>query len=70
LSIGDDPREGADLATTARKASSDGLYIANLTFQRERQLKAGARPRVDARGHTNARVALMEVRAGFVIAAP
>jgi hypothetical protein len=39
------------------------LHIAALVFQRARQLKNGARPRVDASGHRPTRVALLEVMA-------
>lgn len=48
----------------------DGFYVATLMFQRARQLKGGARPRVDSRGHTVVRVALLEVLAGLVIGMP
>ncbi len=48
------------------KSAGDGFYIATLMFQRQRQLKDGARPRVESRGHTTTRVALLEVLAGLV----
>lgn len=56
-----------DLLAMARgKAAGDSFYIATLMFQRARQLRDGARPRVDARGHTVTRVAFLEVLAGLV----
>jgi hypothetical protein len=42
-----------------------GFYLATLTFRRQRQLKNGARPRVES-GNTLVRVALLEVMAGLV----
>jgi DNA-directed RNA polymerase subunit K/omega len=42
------------------------FYVATLTFRRQRQLKEGARPRVESGGHTLVRVALLEVMAGLV----
>lgn len=47
-------------------STRDKFYLATVTFQRARQLKQGARPRVDARGHTFVRTALLEVMAGLV----
>jgi DNA-directed RNA polymerase omega subunit len=48
----------------------DGLYnpfcLVVVTAQRARQLKDGARPRLDPGGHKPLRVALLEVRAGLV----
>jgi DNA-directed RNA polymerase subunit K/omega len=35
-------------------------------FRRATQLRSGARPRVDATGHTLLRVALLEVMAGTI----
>jgi DNA-directed RNA polymerase subunit K/omega len=47
--------------------SLGNFHVASLVFQRARQLKNGARPRVDdAAGHVPTRVALMEVRAETV----
>src|SRR5262247_4416061 len=43
-----------------------GFYYATLTFRRQRQLKEGARPRVDSGDHTLVRIALLEVMAGLV----
>ena len=58
-----------DLLAMARgKMAGDGFYIATLMFQRQRQLKDGARPRVESRGHTTTRVAVLEVLAGLVCA--
>jgi len=37
------------------------FHIAALTFQRARQLKNGARPRVESDGHRPTRLALLEV---------
>jgi hypothetical protein len=48
------------------EASWSPFYLATLIFQRARQLKCGARPRVDSRGHSLTRVALIEVMAGLV----
>jgi DNA-directed RNA polymerase subunit K/omega len=60
----------SDLRALGRgQAAGDAFYVATLMFQRARQLKDGARPRVDARGHTSTRVALLEVLAGLVVAA-
>jgi DNA-directed RNA polymerase subunit K/omega len=42
------------------------FYLSTVIFQRARQLKGGARPRIDARGHTTTRIALLEVLAGLV----
>jgi len=42
------------------------FMLATLTTQRMKQLKGGARPRVDVGVHKNPRVALLEVAAGFV----
>jgi hypothetical protein len=61
----------SDLNALGRGHSAgDGFYIATLMFHRARQIKDGARPRVDSRGHTAVRVALLEVLAGVVVAAP
>lgn len=49
-------------------AAGDAFFVATLMFHREKQLRGGARPRVDARGHTPARVAQLEVQAGLVLA--
>jgi DNA-directed RNA polymerase subunit K/omega len=58
-----------DLRALGRgQAAGDGFYVATLMFHRARQLKQGARPRVDARGHTSTRVAVLEVLAGLVVA--
>lgn len=47
--------------------SLGNFHVASLVFQRARQLKNGARPRVDGtEGHVPTRVALMEVRAETV----
>jgi DNA-directed RNA polymerase subunit K/omega len=50
------------------RTAQDGFYIATLMFQRARQLRDGARPRVESRGHTSVRVAVLEVLAGLVAA--
>jgi DNA-directed RNA polymerase subunit K/omega len=42
------------------------FHIAALAFQRARQLKNGARPRVDAAGHRPTRLALLEVLADTI----
>ncbi len=42
------------------------FHIAALAFQRTRQLKLGARPRVDAPGHKVVTLALLEVLADTV----
>lgn len=39
----------------------NAFHIAALTFQRARQLKAGARPRIESSDHVPTRLALMEV---------
>ncbi len=46
--------------------SLSSFHIATLVFLRARQLKAGARPRVDAEGHRPTRTALLEVIADRV----
>jgi DNA-directed RNA polymerase subunit K/omega len=52
--------------------SSDGqmpegnFHVATIMFRRVLQLKAGARPRVDAANHKQGHVALLEVRAGTI----
>jgi DNA-directed RNA polymerase subunit K/omega len=60
----------ASAAENPDRGGSDGLqdkfHYATLTFQRSRQLKNGARPRVEAGDHKLTRVALMEVMAGMV----
>lgn len=43
------------------------FYLATLMFHRARQLKSGARPRVDSSGHALVRVAVLEVMAGLVV---
>lgn len=61
----------SDLRALARGHSAgDAFFVATLMFQREKQLRSGARPRVDPRGHTPARVAQLEVEAGLVMAGP
>ncbi len=42
------------------------FHIAALAFQRARQLRAGARPRVDAVGHKVITLALLEVLADTI----
>ena len=42
------------------------FHIASLAFQRTRQLKQGARPRVEANGHKVCTLALLEVLADTV----
>jgi DNA-directed RNA polymerase subunit K/omega len=42
------------------------FHVAVLAFQRVRQLRDGARPRVDPAGHTLPRVAILEVAAELV----
>jgi DNA-directed RNA polymerase subunit K/omega len=42
------------------------FHIVALTFQRARQLKSGARPRVEPRDHRPTRLALLEVLADTV----
>lgn len=42
------------------------FHMATLVFQRARQLKSGARPRVEAAGHPLARLAELEVSANTV----
>ena len=59
-----------DLRALGRgQSAGDSFYVVTLMFQRAKQLRDGARPRVDPRGHTAARVALLEVLAGLVVAA-
>jgi DNA-directed RNA polymerase subunit K/omega len=58
-----------DLLAMARaRPAGDGFYVATLMFQRAQQLRAGARPRVDPRGHSVVKVAVLEVMAGLVTA--
>ena len=42
------------------------FHIASLAFQRTRQLKQGARPRVESRGHKVCTLALLEVLADTI----
>ena len=42
------------------------FHVAALAFQRARQLKNGARPRVDPAGHKSLQLALLEVLANTV----
>lgn len=42
------------------------FHIASLAFQRTRQLKLGARPRVEATGHKVCTLALLEVLADTI----
>jgi DNA-directed RNA polymerase subunit K/omega len=63
------PEGASDLRALGRgQAAGDGFYVVTLMFHRQRQLKEGARPRVDARGHSSTRVAVLEVLAGLVVA--
>ena len=43
-----------------------GFHLVSVVFQRAKQLKSGARPRVDAGDHKATRVALLEVLADTV----
>jgi DNA-directed RNA polymerase subunit K/omega len=54
------PLGGRDAALLSR------FHVASLAFQRARQLKQGARPRVDAAGHKVVTLALLEVMADTV----
>jgi DNA-directed RNA polymerase subunit K/omega len=64
------PKPESDLRALGRgHAAGDSFHVVTLMFRRARQLKDGARPRVDARGHTPVRVALLEVLAGLIVAA-
>jgi DNA-directed RNA polymerase subunit K/omega len=51
---------------TADRLPLSRFLIVALTFQRVRQLKAGARPRVEAPGRTPARLAFLEVTADTI----
>jgi DNA-directed RNA polymerase subunit K/omega len=42
------------------------FHLATIMFRRVLQLKAGARPRVNAANHKQGHVALLEVRAGTI----
>ena len=59
-------------AVTEVLASSEGqrpwghFHLATVMFLRAIQLKAGARPRVEADGHKPLRVAFLEVTAGAI----
>jgi DNA-directed RNA polymerase subunit K/omega len=55
----------APLAPPSR-APLSRFHIAALAFQRSRQLKQGARPRVAAEGHKVVTVALLEVLADTI----
>jgi DNA-directed RNA polymerase subunit K/omega len=48
------------------RAKEDRFYMIALIFQRARQLRDGARPRVYKDGHTPIRLAQLEVMAGLV----
>jgi DNA-directed RNA polymerase subunit K/omega len=62
----------APVPDTALSLSSDGpahwtkFHLATVIFRRAAQLRQGARPRVDARGHNVVRVAGLEVLAGVI----
>ena len=64
-------RDG-DGSDTEVWTSSDGqmpegsFHLATIMFRRVLQLKAGARPRVDAANHKQGHVAWLEVRAGTI----
>lgn len=64
------PVFSAPVSAAAVQGAGDGIldkfHLAALTFQRARQLKNGARPRVDAGSHKFPRVALLEVMGGLV----
>ncbi len=46
--------------------AADKLLLAVLSFQRQRQLQAGARPRVERARHGTPRLAYLEVSQGLV----
>lgn len=51
----------APSSVAANGVALDPFHIAALTFQRARQLKNGARPRVESLDHRPTRLALLEV---------
>jgi DNA-directed RNA polymerase subunit K/omega len=67
--MGSSRREGSTLPTDRPPDLSgalSGFHLTTVVFQRAKQLKAGARPRVEARDHKPTRVALLEVLAETV----
>lgn len=58
---------GAPSALVSESAAEQNKFrLVTVAFQRARQLKAGARPRVDPGNHNTVRVATLEVMAGVV----
>jgi DNA-directed RNA polymerase subunit K/omega len=58
---------GTRMATAVRKELSlSPFHIAAMAFQRVKQLKNGARPRVDSADHRPTRIALLEVLADTI----
>ncbi len=53
-------------AASVNGVSLSRFHIAALAFQRAKQLKNGARPRVEAAGHGPTRLALLEVMADTI----
>jgi DNA-directed RNA polymerase subunit K/omega len=52
--------------TTNNQTPWGSFHLATIMFRRVLQLKAGARPRVEAANHKQGHVALLEVRAGTI----
>jgi DNA-directed RNA polymerase subunit K/omega len=60
------PAAGSAGVRSTSEPSLSRFHIVSLAFLRAKQLKAGARPRVDASGHKPTRVALLEVMADTI----
>jgi hypothetical protein len=61
--------DGSDsevLATAEGQKPWGSFHLATVVFRRALQLRSGARPRVDARGHKTSYVAFLEVTAGTI----
>jgi DNA-directed RNA polymerase subunit K/omega len=57
----------SEVWTSSNGETPEGnFHLATIMFRRVLQLKAGARPRVDAANHKQGHVALLEVRAGTI----
>ena len=54
------------LASAEGQRPWGNFHLATIVFRRALQLRSGARPRVDARGHKTSHVAFLEVTAGAI----
>jgi DNA-directed RNA polymerase subunit K/omega len=62
----DDGSETEVWMTSNNQTPWGSFHLATIMFRRVLQLKAGARPRVEAANHKQGHVALLEVRAGTI----